>query len=136
MKDTQEERSEGPFSSRMACDTLNLVKLVAVETTDYYKDNNPKLFGGLGRMSVDDYSIQLREYAVPFALSTPRRVSLPLIEVVKRELHRMEHLQVIRRVYTPMDWRAGMVVVAKPRIISSTVEREKRRHTRCEYVWI
>ena len=37
--------------SRRACDTPNLVKLVAVdsvETTDYYKDNNPKLFGGLG----------------------------------------------------------------------------------------
>ena len=32
------------------------------------------LFGGLGRMSCGDYRIQLREDAVPFALSTPRRV--------------------------------------------------------------
>ena len=49
--------------SRRACETLNLVKLVAVdsvETTDYYKDNKPKLFGGLGKMSGGDYSIQLR----------------------------------------------------------------------------
>ena len=90
--------------SRGACETLNLVKLVAVdsvETADYYKDNNPKLFGGLGRMSV------------PFGLSTPRRVSIPLMDVVKRELQRIEDLQVIRRVDTPTEWCAGMVVVAK-----------------------
>ena len=38
---------------------LNLVKLVAVdsvETADYYKDNKPKLFSDLGRMSGGDYS--------------------------------------------------------------------------------
>ena len=55
------------------CETLNHVKLVTVdsaETADYYKENNPKLFGGLGRMSGGDCSIRLREDAVPFALST------------------------------------------------------------------
>ena len=115
--------------SRRACETLNLVKLVAVdsvETADYYKDNNPKLFGGLGRMSGGDYSIQLREDAVPFALPTPRRVSIPLMDVVKRELQRMEDLQVIRRVDTPTDWCAGMAVVAKPRVVASTVEGEEK----------
>ena len=64
---------------RKACETLNRVKLVAVEsveTADYYRDNNPQLFGGLGRMSCGDYSIQLREDAVPFAFPTPRRVSI------------------------------------------------------------
>ena len=98
----------------------------SVETADYYKDNNPKLFGGLGRMSGGDYSIQLREDAVPFALSTPRRVSIPLMDVVKRELQRMEDLQVIRRVDTPTDWCAGVVVVAKPRVVASTVEGEEK----------
>ena len=115
--------------SRRACETLNLVKLVAVdsvETADYYKDNNAKLFGGLGRMSGGDYSIQLREDAVPFALSTPRRVSIPLMDGVKRELQRMEDLQVIRRVDTPTDWCAGMVVVAKYRVVASTVEGEEK----------
>ena len=78
---------------RRTCDPLNLVKLVAVdyvETTDYEKDKNPKLFGGLGRMSGGDYTIQLHEDAFPFALSTPRRVSISLMDVVKRELQRME----------------------------------------------
>ena len=48
--------------SRRACETLNLVKLVAVdsvETSDYYMDKNPKLFGGLGRMSGGDFSMPL-----------------------------------------------------------------------------
>ena len=125
--------------SRRACDTMNLVKLVAVdsvETADYYKDNNQKLFGGLGRMSGGDYSIQLREDAVPFALSTPRRVSIPLMDVVKRELQqRMEDLQVIRRVDTPSDWCAGMVVVAKPRVVASTVEGEEKE-THKVRIWV
>ena len=64
----------------------------SVETADYNKDKNPTLFGGLGRMSGGDYIIQLREDAVPFALSMPRRLSIHLMDGVKRELHRMEDL--------------------------------------------
>ena len=116
--------------SRRACDTLNLVKLVAVdsvETADYYKDKKPKLFSGLGRISGDDYSIRLREYDVPYALSTPRRVSIHLMDVVKRDLQRMEDLQAIMRVDTPKVW--CVVVVAKPGVFSSTVEgEEKEKH--------
>ena len=48
------------------------------------------------------------------------------MDVVKRELQRTEDLQVIRRVHTPTDWCAGMVVVAKPRIVASTVEGEEK----------
>ena len=32
----------------------------------------------------------------------------------------------IRRVDTPTDWCAGMVVVAKPRVVASTVEGEEK----------
>ena len=53
----------------------------------------------------------LREDATPFALSTPRRVSIPLLPVVEAELKKMEGLWVIRRVESPTDWCAGMVVV-------------------------
>ena len=114
--------------SRRACKVLNFVKLVvvgSVERADYYKDKKPKLHSGLGRMSGGDYSIQLREDAVPFALSTPRRVSIPFMDVVKRELQRMKDLQVIRLVDTLTDWYAGMVVVAKPRVVSSIVDGEE-----------
>ena len=40
--------------------------------------------------------IKLREGAKPFALSTPRRVAIPLLPAVKKELNRMEQLGVIR----------------------------------------
>ena len=41
----------------------------------------------------------------------------------------MEDLQVISCVDTPTDWCAGMVVVAKPKVIASTIEgKEKETH--------
>ena len=86
----------------------------------------------VARMSGGDYSIQLLEDAVTFALSTPRRVSIPFLEVVKRELQRMEDRQVIRRVDTPTDWCAVVVVVAKPGVVASTFEgEEKKTHKVC-----
>ena len=105
--------------SRHACKALNLVRHVAVdsvETADFYKRDNPKLLTGLGRKQ-GDYAIKLRTDATPFALSTPRRVSIPLLGLVEKETQRMEDLQVIRRVVTPTDWCAGMVVMAKPKVV-------------------
>ncbi len=46
----------------------------SVETANYYKVKNPKLFGGLGRLSGGQYSIQMRDDSVPL----PRRVSIHL----------------------------------------------------------
>ncbi len=48
-----------------------------------------------------------------FALTTPRRVAIPLMQPVKEELERMERLGVITRIEDPTDWCAGMVVVPK-----------------------
>ena len=77
-------------------------------------------------MSGGDYGIHLREDAVQFVLSMQRRVSIPLMDAVKRELQSMEDLQVIRCVDTPTDWCAGMVVVAKPIVVYSSVEGEEK----------
>ena len=92
-----------------------------VGTAEQYKAEHPKLFVGLGHMQ-GDYTIRLREDATPFALSTPRRVSIPLLPVVEAELKKLEGLRVIRRVESPTDWCAGMVVVAKPKDTPSAVE--------------
>ena len=73
----------------------------------------PQLFSGLGKLE-GAYSIQLKEGAEPFALTVPRRVAIPLMEQVKKELERMEKMGVIARVDEPTDWCAGMVVVPKP----------------------
>ena len=72
----------------------------------------PKLFTGLGELQ-GDYNIQLEPGAKPFAISTPRRVAVPLLPAVKEELQRMESLGVIKKVEEPTDWCAGMVVVPK-----------------------
>ena len=85
-------------------------------------------------MSGADYSIQLREDAVPFAMSTPRRVSIPLMDVVKRDLQRLVNIQV-RRVDTPTDWCAGRRGLAQSSLFYRASRKMKRRHIRCEYVW-
>ena len=49
----------------------------------------------------------------PFALTTPRRVAIPLMNAVKEELTRMQKLGVISKVTETTEWCAGMVVVPK-----------------------
>ena len=72
----------------------------------------PKLFSGLGCLT-EEYNIQLNKEAIPYALTTPQRVPLPLMEPVKKELQRMEREGVITKVEGPINWCAGMVVVPK-----------------------
>ena len=72
----------------------------------------PHLFKGLGCMK-GAYHIQLKENAVPFALTIPRRVPIALMSKVQSELQRMEKIGVISQVKEPTDWCAGMVVVPK-----------------------
>ncbi|KAL7861729.1 hypothetical protein SRHO_G00131700 [Serrasalmus rhombeus] len=59
------------------------------------------------------YKIVLKPGAKPFSLSTPRRISLPLMPRVKEELNRMEQQGVISKVEQPTEWCAPMVVVPK-----------------------
>ena len=72
----------------------------------------PKLFNGLGLLS-SPYEIRVKEDARPYALSTPRRIAIPLLPKVREELSRMESMDVIERVTKPTDWCSGMVVVPK-----------------------
>ena len=66
------------------------------------KQRYPKLFQGLGKLA-GKYKIRLKEDAKPIALSAPRRIAVPLLPKVKKELQRMESLGVI----------TGIVVVPK-----------------------
>ena len=92
-----------------AIEALKVVILVKpLQKADVVKQF-PDVFGGLGQLK-DDYVIQLRENATPFALTTPRRVPIPLLPKVKEELQRMERLGVITKIEDPTDWCAGMVV--------------------------
>ena len=59
------------------------------------------------------YQIQLKDHAVPFALTVPRRVPIALMSKFQSELQHMEKKGVISQVREPTDWCAGMVVVPK-----------------------
>ena len=66
----------------------------------------PDVFRGLGKLK-DDYAINLREDTTPYALTTPRRIPIPLLPKVKEELGRMEKLGVITKIDERTDWCAG-----------------------------
>lgn len=51
--------------------------------------------------------------SIPFSLSVFRRISLPLFEVVRHELDKLESKSVIRNVDKPTLWCFGLVVVRK-----------------------
>ena len=114
------ENLKEPLLGRPAIDALNLVQKVdAVNSDDStrieqeVKTTYPNLFKGLGELE-GEFSIKLTPGSTPYAITTPRRVALPLMPKVKEELQRMEKLGVISKVDIPTDWCAGMVVVQKP----------------------
>ncbi|XDV25073.1 hypothetical protein PO909_029054 [Leuciscus waleckii] len=89
------------------------VDTVALDSVERVKEQFPALFKGLGKME-GEYKIELKADGKPFSISTPRRIPLPLMSKVKKELTRMEEMGVISRVEQPTDWCAGMVTVPKP----------------------
>lgn len=98
---------------RPAIQALHVAVLIEPVQGDNVVEQFPELFKGLGKLK-DSYKIKLREGATPFALTTPRRVPIPLLPKVKEELQRMESMGVITRIDEPTEWCAGMVVVPKP----------------------
>ena len=100
---------------RRACETLGRIRRLSVDTVESAeidKRDHPKLFDCLGKIS-GQYEIKLRNDCQRFDITTPRRVSFPLLEIVRSELQQLEDIGVIRKVEQPTDWCAGMVLVAK-----------------------
>ncbi|MCG7878633.1 MAG: RNase H-like domain-containing protein [Candidatus Thiodiazotropha endolucinida] len=98
---------------RPTIEKLDLVKRVyELFTPETVRQKFPKLFQGLGKLK-GQYTITLKDDAKPYALTVPRRVSIPLMSKVKKELDRMEETGVISKIHEPTEWCAGMVVVPK-----------------------
>ncbi len=98
-----------------AIEALHLItRLHTVQTkTEDFVAHYPAVFKGLGKLK-EPYKIELEQGAIPYALSSPRRVPLPLWDKVKVELQRMESIGVTSKVTKPTPWCAGLVVVPKP----------------------
>ena len=60
----------------------------------------PNLYKGLGNLE-EEYKIELKPDAAPFALYTPRIIPLPLRDKVQKELRQMEELGVISKIDKP-----------------------------------
>ena len=93
-----------PLLGRPAIESLQLVqRVLGVQTgTLNPVQQLPSLFQGIGKLQ-GEYTIKLKEGAKPCALTTVKRVAIPLMKPVKVELERMEKQVVISRV---SDWCA------------------------------
>ena len=67
------------------------------------------MFGSSGLLKTEPVRIALQDDAQPYAVPTARRIPLPLVPLVKRELQRMEDEDIIEKVTQPTEWCAAMV---------------------------
>lgn len=72
-----------------AIETLKIVQKVNAVEAEEVKEKFPNLFKGLGKLDGPDY-LKLKPDAKPHAITTPRRVPVPLLSKVKEELSWME----------------------------------------------
>ena len=91
---------------------VSRVNATSVEEENEIARQFPNVFKGLGTIG-DEYTIKLKESAIPHSLYVPRKVPIPNRPKVKAELERMEQLGVISKVEAPTAWCAGMVATPK-----------------------
>ncbi|KAM7299914.1 hypothetical protein ISCGN_020478 [Ixodes scapularis] len=101
-----------PLLGFSAIQDLQVIKFLDSAAKPAVNPGFTELFTGLGTLP-DEYTIRLESKATPFSLSVPRRIPIPLREVVRTELEKLERQGVIRRVEGPTPWCAGIVVVPK-----------------------
>ena len=109
MSDVYVLKSGECLLSRNSSVELGVIAFLASVSVE---DEYPQLFTGLGEMS-QPYNIVLEPEAKPYAISSPRRIALPLLPKVKEELDKLQDLGVIKPVTEPTDWCAPIVVVPK-----------------------
>ena len=104
-----------PLLGKPAIDGLDMIRFVdciSLGGRQDWKTVYPNLFKGLGTMGTE-VKIQIKEDAVPFVQTVPRRVAAARKKPLQEELSRMERLGVIEKVEDPTDWCSPCVVVPK-----------------------
>ena len=94
---------------RLGIESLNLIARINSLQEEKFVAMYPNLFKGLGTI-MGEYHISLQDRAKPFAILTPTRIPLPLMQGFER----MEAMGVITRIEQPTDWCAGIVIVPEP----------------------
>ncbi|UYV69327.1 K02A2.6-like, partial [Cordylochernes scorpioides] len=107
-------RLSEPLLSRRACELLNLARRIEVVATRINPIKEfPEVFEGLGQIG-NPYEIKLKPGAKPYALHTPRRVPIPLMEKLKTRLEELEKAGIIAQVNVATEWCAPTVIAGKP----------------------
>ncbi|UYV72016.1 K02A2.6-like, partial [Cordylochernes scorpioides] len=107
-------RLSEPLLSRRACELLNLARRIEVVATRINPVKEfPEVFEGLGQIG-NPYEIKLKPGAKPYAVHTPRRVPIPLMEKLKIRLEELEKAGIIAQVNVATEWWAPTVIAGKP----------------------
>lgn len=88
-----------PLLGLAAIQALEVVKFLGFVNTPE-PTLHAKLLRGLGTLR-GEYTICLKQDAVPFSLGAPRRIPVPLREVFRQELEKHEGDGVVRRIDKP-----------------------------------
>ena len=107
-----------PLLGRPALEPLGIIRRIysvqsGEATSGSWRQKYPGLFKGIGTMP-GEYCISLKDDAIPYSVNVARRVPIPLLPKVKKQLEKMVEDGIIEKVTDPTDWCAPMVVVPKP----------------------
>ncbi|GBN74199.1 hypothetical protein AVEN_6400-1 [Araneus ventricosus] len=82
----------------------------------YPKLEFPKLFTGIGKFK-NLTRIKLKNNAKPYTIMVPRRVAIPMKDVLQKKLNEIITQEIIETVDEASEWRAPMVIVPKSKEI-------------------
>ncbi|UYV84912.1 K02A2.6-like [Cordylochernes scorpioides] len=92
-------RLSEPLLSRRACELLNLARRIEVVATRINPIKEfPEVFEGLGQIG-NPYEIKLKPGAKPYAVHTPRRVPIPLMEKLKTRLEKLDKDDILTKIF-------------------------------------
>ncbi|UYV75650.1 hypothetical protein LAZ67_13000853, partial [Cordylochernes scorpioides] len=90
---------------------LNSLKAATFSSVNV-KREFPKHFVGIGKVG-EPYKIKLKMDAQPFAIHTPRRVPIPLMEKLKTRLSELQNMDIVQPVQEATEWCAPTVIASK-----------------------
>ncbi|UYV84440.1 hypothetical protein LAZ67_X002171, partial [Cordylochernes scorpioides] len=92
-------RLSEPLLSRRACELLNLARRIEVVATRINPIKEfPEVFEGLEQIG-NPYEIKLKPGAKPYAVHTPRRLPIPLLEKLKTRLEELDKDDILTKIF-------------------------------------